>query len=110
MNRLNRKARIAGVVGVLTGFGLLPVSAPAQGIALKQGWLYAIGFPDTATPGSGTAKGVTTYRVLASAGDQNWYRVRMVARNPQGGWMTPPGTPEVWINLSYAMWVQEVLR
>lgn len=109
MKRLGHTARIIGAVAVLSGLGL-PNSVQAEGIALKQGWLYSIGFPDTATLGSGVAKGVATYRVLATAGDSSWYRVRMVVRNPQGGWMTPAGAPEVWINLSYAMWVQEVLR
>ena len=112
MNRLSRKARMLGAVAVLAGMGspLLAQNPSAGGVVLKQGWLYAIGFPDTVTVGSGIAKGVATYRVLGSAGDQQWYRLRMTVRNPNGGWMTPPGTPEVWVNLNYAMWVQEVLR
>jgi len=109
MNQICRKALRCGMLGLLLGVGM-PVAAQAQGLALKQGWNYAIGFPETAAPGSGVAKGVGTYRVLASAGDGPWYRVQAVARKPQGGWYVPPGTPEVWINLSYALWVQEVLR
>jgi len=111
MNHLCCKSLCAGAIGVLIALGA-PGSAQAQTMTLKQGWNYAIGFPETgsASPASGVVKGVATYRVLASAGDQQWYRVQMIARKPQGGWYVPPGTPEVWINLSYAMWVQEVLR
>ena len=99
---------LAGAL-LLAGIGT-PSSAQAQGMSLKLGVNYAIGFPDSVALGNGLAKGVATYRVVGAAGDQQWYRVRLVARNPQGGWYTPPGAPEVWINLSYAMWVQEVLR
>jgi hypothetical protein len=100
---------MAGALGICLGFGA-PVSAQTQGMILKPGWNYAIGFPDGGAPGSGVGKGVVTYRVLGAAGDQQWYKVRMVARAPQGGWVTPPGAADVWINLNYAMWVQEVLR
>jgi len=104
-----RKTLVAGAVSLLVGI-CIPLTAQAQGMNLKQGWNYAIGFPDSVTPGAGIAKGVATYRVLGSAGDMQWYRVQMIQRKPQGGWYTPPGTPEVWVNLTYAMWVQEVLR
>ncbi len=87
-------------------------------MSLKPGAHYAIGFQDGAAPvavlppvaANMNQRPVAVYRVIASAGDQQWYRVRMVARNPQGGWYTPPGSQEVWVNLTYAMWVQEVLR
>lgn len=109
MNKYCRKSLGMVAVGILTGMGTA-VSVHAQGMNLKQGWNYAIGFPDTTTPNSGVARGVATYRVLGTAGDQQWYRLQMIVRKPQGGWHVPPGTPEVWVNLNYAMWVQEVLR
>ena len=109
MRHLCSKSLGAVALGVLAAIGS-PFSAQAQGLNLKQGWNYAIGFPETTAPESGLVKGVATYRVLASAGDLQWYRIQMVARKPQGGWYVPQGTPEVWVNLSYAMWVQEVLR
>ena len=119
MKEWSRKACRAGAVGVLAGIGL-PVCALAQGMGLRVGSHYAIGFQDGGGPGPAPVaantvnpapqRTVATYRVLGSAGDQQWYRVRMVLRNPQGGWITPQGAPEVWINLAYAMWVQEVLR
>jgi hypothetical protein len=110
MNHLCSKSLGAMALGVLAAIGT-PSSAQAQGMYLKQGWNYTIGFPETTTaPESGLSKGAATYRVLASAGDQQWYRVQMVARKPQGGWYVPQGTPEVWVNLNYAMWVQEVIR
>ena len=116
MKQWSRKARRVGAVGILTGIGW-PLFAQAQGMALKVGCNYAIGFPEGANPGpapvaanAAAQRPLATYRVLASAGDQQWYRVRMVMRNPQGGWFTPAGAPEVWINLPYMMWVQEVLR
>lgn len=117
MNRLSRKARILGAVGILAGIGL-PISAQAQGMTLKQGCNYVIGFQEGAAPAAalppvaanGNQRPIITYRVLGSAGDQQWYRIRMVARNPQGGWYTPPGSADVWVNLNYVMWVQEVLR
>lgn len=109
MDHLCSKSLGAVVLGVLAAIGT-PSLAQAQGMNLKQGWNYAIGFPEVTSPESGLARGVATYRVLASAGDQQWYRIQMVARKPQGGWYVPQGTPEVWVNLNYAMWVQEVLR
>jgi len=109
MNQLWCKSLGAVSMGVLAAFGM-PSSAQAQGMNLKQGWNYAIGFPEATAPESGLARGVATYRVLASAGDQQWYRIQLVARKPQGGWYVPQGTPEVWVNMSYAMWVQEIIR
>ncbi|MCX6966690.1 MAG: hypothetical protein NTZ46_02740 [Verrucomicrobia bacterium] len=111
------KARGMGAVAIWAGLAL-PLAAQAQGMALKPGCNYAIGFQDGAVPVAAlppvaanmNQRPVAVYRVLASAGDQQWYKIRMVARNPQGGWYTPPGSSDVWINLSYAMWVQEVLR
>jgi len=109
------KVRRAVAVGILAGICLLPLSAQAQGMVLKGG-NYAIGFQDGSGPApapvaaNGTQKNIAVYRVLAASGDQQWYRVRMVVRNPQGGWVTATGAPEVWINLAYAMWVQEVLH
>ena len=100
-------------MGILAAIAM-PSSVQAQGLNLKQGWNYAIGFHEAGAPGSAPgaapAKNVATYRVMASAGDLQWYRVQMVARKPQGGWYVPQGTPEVWVNLNYAMWVQEVIR
>ena len=110
------KVRILGMVGVLAGIAL-PVCAQAQGMGLKTGSLYAIGFQDGAGPGPAPVaanaatppqRAVATYRVLGVSGDQQWYRLKMVVRNPQGGWLTPQGASEVWVNLAYAMWVQEV--
>jgi len=122
---------MAGALGVLAGVpmaaqaqtpGFNPRQAQAPGFNLKQGCNYAIGFQENMAPGVGQSMGpgsavaapggrnVAVYRVLGSTADQQWYRLRMVARAPQGGWYTPPGTPEVWVNLSYATWVQEVLR
>jgi hypothetical protein len=118
MKEWSRKARRLGVVGVLAGIAL-PLCALAQGLGLKVGYNYVIGFQEGASPvlepvaanvaqRNAPQKNVTIYRVIASAGDQQWYRVRMVLRNPQGGWYSPPGTPDVWVNLAYATWVQEV--
>ena len=119
MNPWSRKALRVGTVGLIAGIGL-PMSAQTQGpgIALKPGCTYAIGFQDGAVPASAlppvaanvNQRTIATYRVIAAAGDQQWYRVRMVARNPQGGWYTPPGSADVWVNLNYMMWVQEVTR
>ena len=109
---------MAGALGILVAAGV-PAAAQAQGFLLKPGCNYAIGFQENMAPGlppvgalasASAGRNVATYRVVGSAGDQQWYRLRMVARAPQGGWYTPPGTPEVWVNLTYAMWVQEVLR
>lgn len=118
---------LASMVGVPTavqaqGFNPRQVQAQAPGFNLKQGCNYAIGFQENMAPGAGpgmeagatvaapSGRSVAVYRVLGSSADQQWYRLRMVARAPQGGWYTPPGTPEVWVNLAYATWVQEVLR
>jgi len=117
MNPFRRDVLMAGVIGVLAGIGAT-ASVQAQGIALKPGCTYSIGFQDGTAPGAvavnnapnTTSKGVATYRVMAGTPDQQWYRLRMVTRNPAGGWYTPPGAPEVWVNLNYVMWVQEVLR
>ena len=121
MNHASRKALLAGAVGVVAAIGL-PVCALAQqqqGMTLKMGCNYAIGFQDGSGLGpapvaaNGAAqiqRPLAVYRVTGVAGDQQWYRVRMVVRNPQGGWLTPPGAPDVWINLAYTMWVQEVTR
>ncbi len=107
---------MAGALGILAGASV-PAAAQAPGFLLKPGCNYAIGFQENMAPGVPPAgapapagHNVATYRVMGTAGDQQWYRLRMVARAPQGGWYTPPGTPEVWVNLTYAMWVQEVLR
>jgi len=119
MNRLSRKAFMLGAVGILTGIGMpMPLSAQGPGLTLKPGCNYAIGFQDGALPAPAlppvaanvNQRAVATYRVIGTAGDQQWYKVRMVARNPQGGWYTPPGSSDVWVNLNYVMWVQEVLR
>ena len=117
MKGWNCKARILGAVGVLAGIGW-PVCAQAQGMGLKTGGLYAIGFQDGVGPGpapvaanaAAPQRAVATYRVLGASSDQQWYRMKMVVRNPQGGWFTPPGASEVWVNMAYAMWVQEVLH
>ena len=117
MKGWSRKVRRVGAMAILAGIGA-PLSAQAQGIALKPGCNYAIGFQDGAVPAAAlppvaanmNQRPVAVYRVIASAGDQQWYRVRMVARNPQGGWYTPPGTSDVWVNINYMMWVQEVTR
>ncbi|MDD5349177.1 MAG: hypothetical protein PHQ12_03095 [Chthoniobacteraceae bacterium] len=108
---------LAGALGMAAGMGT-PAAAQAQGFQLKTGCHYAIGFQESMTPGAVAApspaapggRNVAVYRVLGSAGDQQWYRLRMVSRAPQGGWYTPPGSPEIWVNLTYALWVQEVLR
>ena len=96
-----------------------PWAAHAQMMQLKPGWNYAIAFADSSGPVGAVppqaqpqaampGRNLTVYRVLGASPDQTWYRVRMVVRAPQGGWVTPTGAPEVWINLSYAIWVQEV--
>ncbi|XHR27442.1 MAG: hypothetical protein ACFUZC_16040 [Chthoniobacteraceae bacterium] len=107
----------------------LPATGQAQGLQLKPGWNYAIAFPDNGNgnggggpsgngngngapaqnPNNSATKGVALYKVLGAA-DQNWYRVRPIARSPQGALMPIPGSAELWVNLSYAMWVQEVMR
>jgi len=115
MNPLNRSVLLAGAIEVcaLTGAS---VAAQAQGMNLRVGANYSIGFQDgmtpavVANPAPNGAKSIATYRVLAGTADQQWYRLKMVARNPAGGWYTPPGSPEVWVNMNYVMWVQEVLR
>ena len=117
MNQWSRKTCIMGTVGILAGIGL-PLAAWAQGMTLRPGANYALGFEEGAVPATalppvaanGNQKVITIYRVLAASGDQQWYRIRMVARNPQGGWYTPPGTADVWVNINYVMWVQEVTR
>jgi hypothetical protein len=117
MNPLSRSALAAGVIGVLAGIGA-PVFAQGPGMSLKPGGNYAIGFQDGMVPGgvtpntapNGAQKSVTVYRVISGTSDLQWYRMRVVARNPAGGWYTPPGSPEVWVNMNYVMWVQEVLR
>ena len=105
---------------------ILTLSAVAQAptpFLLKPGCHYAIGFQDNIAPGypaaqpqqpqaqpASGARNVAVYRVINTAGDQQWYRIRMVVRAPQGGWITPPGAPDVWVNVTYAVWVQEVMR
>jgi len=117
MKRSSRKALMVGAMGLVAAIGL-PMAAQAQGMMLKPGCTYAIGFQEGMAPtpalppvaANVNQRAIATYRVMGATGDMQWYRVRMVARNPQGGWYTPPGTSEVWINLTYVMWVQEVLR
>lgn len=119
----------AAVMAAALLFGA--TAALAQGLQLKPGWVYAIAFPD---PGSGansnggngnggdgpggngnpgsvapTGKSVALYKIVGAA-DQNWYRVRPIARSPQGALIPVPGSGELWVNLNFAMWVQEVLR
>jgi hypothetical protein len=92
---------------------VLPGFAQGTGLtALKLGWTYRIGFPglqDSANPGSGIAPGVYTYRVLAVGGDQ-WYRLQKVVKHPNGGWVSSQGSSGIWVNLSYAFWVQEAVH
>lgn len=116
---MNGRGMLAAGIGALGLAALaLPAAAQGQGFSLKQGCHYAIGFQESMTPGLPTnpppiaanGRTVVVYRVLGSAGDQQWYRLRMVARAPQGGWYTPPGAQEMWVNLSYALWVQEMTR
>lgn len=116
MNSLNRRALLAAMLGLFALIGG-SVAAQAQGMNLRVGGNYSIGFQDGMAPAvatppapNGAPKSMATYRVLAGTADQQWYRLRMVARNPAGGWYTPPGSPEVWVNMNYVMWVQEVLR
>ncbi len=112
--------------------GALSLAAPAaqaQGLQLKPGWVYAIAFPDpggangangnggsdgpggNGNPGSvaPTGRSVGLYKIVGAA-DQNWYRVRPIVRNPQGALVPMPGGSELWVNLNFAMWAQEVLR
>ena len=97
-----------GAVG-LAAAGV-PSLAQAQGGMLKQGMICAIGFSENFSQAPGMAKGVATYRVVGVAGDPSWYRLRLVMRGTDGNWISPPGAPDVWVNLNYAMWVQEVPR
>jgi hypothetical protein len=103
----------------------LAAAGQAQGLQLKPGWNYAIAFPDNGNGGGGPSgngngaatqnpntpatKGVALYKVLGAA-DQNWYRVRPIARSQQGALIPIPGSAELWVNLNYAMWVQELMR
>ena len=80
---------------------------------LRLGWIYAIGFPDavqtTLDPSSGLAQGFQTYRVMEFGGEQ-WYRLKLVTRQAGGGWFSPQGSPEIWVNLNYALWINDVTR
>ena len=116
MNSFCRSVLAIGMAGVLAGIGA-PVSALAQGMNLRVGGNYTIGFQEGAAPGGGVApavngapKPLVTYRVLGSSADQQWYRLRMVLRDPQAGWYIPPGATDIWINMAYVMWVQEAQR
>lgn len=123
--RNNVFSALALAAGVLP---CLPAAALAQGLQLKPGWVYAIAFADNGNGANGNASGgngqqgnaapvsnapmgksVALYKVVGAA-DQSWYRVRPIARTPQGVLIPMPGTGEMWVNLNYAMWVQEVLR
>jgi len=92
-----------------------PVSrAEAEGMAaLKLGWTYNIGFPeslqDQENPKLGVSAGVNAYRIMGFGGD-TWYRVQRVFRHPNGGWFTPPGAPSVWVNMGYAYSIQEATK
>lgn len=118
------------LMGAVILAGALSLAAPAawaQGLQLKPGWVYAIAFPDpgngngggsdgpgsSGNPGSGsiapTGRSVGLYKIVGAA-DQNWYRVRPITRNPQGALVPMPGGAELWVNLNFAMWAQEVLR
>ncbi len=111
-----RKHALAAAM--LTGLAFwLVVSAPqtvAQGVsAIKLGWTYDIGLPeslqDQETPTLGLAAGVNTYRVVGYGGD-TWYRLQRVYRHPKGGWYSPQGAKQVWVNIAYAYMINEVLR
>ena len=89
----------------------LPERAEADMTLLKMGWTYTIGFPEAlADPQNsrwGITSGTNTYRVLASGG-AGWYRLQRVQRHPNGGWVSPPGTPLVWVNMGYAYVIREL--
>lgn len=113
---LRRKAVTACAV-LLTAAGLLVPSAPLFGmegpLLLKLGWTYAMAFPEITQAsgdyGSGIAHGINTYRVIQYGGAQ-WYCLQLIVRKPGGGWYVPQGAPPFWVNINYALWVQEVVR
>jgi hypothetical protein len=126
--RCAMRTNFFGLAGLAAGLLLsLPAAAWAQGLGLKPGWVYVIAFPDSGANGANAnggnpqgnnpppasvaplGKTVALYKIVG-ASDQNWYRVRMITRTPQGTLAPLPNTSELWINLNYAMWVQEVLR
>lgn len=87
----------------------LPERANADMTLLKMGWIYNIGFPEVIQEQgvrNGLAPGMNTYRVLSSGG-VGWYRIQRVYRHKNGGWFSPPGTPQVWANLGYAYAIRE---
>ncbi|MEI6350712.1 MAG: hypothetical protein WCP06_06355 [Verrucomicrobiota bacterium] len=93
---------IFGIVGAVS-------SAHAQGLTFfRLGWTYAIAFPNNVQTGvdSGLVPGVGLYRVSSFAGEQ-WYLLQRIERKPNG-WGLVPGAPSVWVNLNYALSVQEV--
>jgi hypothetical protein len=99
--------------GILWAAVSIPQIAAQGFTVLKQGWTYNIGLPeslhDKESPALGLASGINTYRVVGFGGD-TWYRLQRVYRHPKGGWYTPQGAKQVWVNISYAYTIDEVLR
>jgi|GEM_PF-5188872 len=107
------RALLALAAGVLPWIAAAP-SAGAQEISVvKLGMTYEIGFPenleDPVNPALGVAAGVNTYRIVSHGGD-TWYKVQRVYRHPRGGWFTPPGVKQTWVNMGYAYVVREALK
>ena len=116
LRNFRRNARLAGgaVLAVMLGAAVSVPQLVAQGVSvLKLGWTYDIGLPeslqDRENPAMGLASGVNTYRVVGYGGD-TWYRLQRVYRHPKGGWYTPSGAKQVWVNIGYAYAINEVYR
>ena len=102
------------LAGVVVWMAVAAPQLAAQGFSvLKLGWTYDIGLPesleDRENPALGLAAGVNTYRVVGYGGD-TWYRLQRVHKHPRGGWFTPQGAKQVWVNIGYAYVINEVVR